>query len=55
MKDQVPGELEKRILRENGLNPDSFSVIHKETDVIYLRCYKTRDVIAIYKGDRPWK
>lgn len=54
MKDQVPSQQEARILRENGLNPDSYSVIHREEDAIYLRCYKTRDVVAIYKGDRPW-
>lgn len=48
------GEREERILRENGMDPGKYGVIHKEDDCIRFLCYKTRDIIEIHKGDRAW-
>lgn len=55
MKVRVPEPEEEGILKENGLDPGEYAVIHKEEDSIYLRCYRTRDIVVIRKGDRPWK
>ena len=41
-------------MRENGLQPDAFCVIHSDEDTIVLRNYKTRDDLTIHKGDRKW-
>lgn len=41
-------------MRENGLDPKKYCVIHSDEDVIVLRNYKTRDDLTIHKGDRPW-
>lgn len=55
MKGKVPDGLEARILRENGMDPDSYGVTYSDENVIRLYCYKTRDDITIRKGDRAWK
>lgn len=54
MKVRVPEPEEEHILRENGLDPNEYAVIHREENAIYLLCYRTRDSITIRKGDRPW-
>lgn len=46
---------EKKILRENGLDPDEYGVLHRTETKIYLLCYRTRDTLTIRKGDRKWK
>lgn len=53
-KINVPDEREERIMRENGLDPRCYCVIHSDEDMIVLRNYKTRDDVTIRKGDRPW-
>lgn len=53
-KIDVPDERQERIMRENGLDPSAYCVLHSDEDVIVLRNYKTRDDLTIHKGDRPW-
>ena len=53
-KIDVPDERQERIMRENGLDPRAYFVIHSDVDMIVLRNYKTRDDVTIRKGDRPW-
>ena len=53
-KVNVPNEREEKILRENGLDPKAFCVIHSDADTIVLRNYKTRDDLTIHKGEREW-
>lgn len=53
-KIDIPNEKEKRIMQENGLDPEVFCVTYRTEDMIVLRNYKTRDDITIYKGDREW-
>ena len=50
----VPDEQEKRILRENGLDPDRYGVVYRDDATIHLLNYDTRDDVVIRKGDRPW-
>lgn len=47
-------EKEKRILRENGMDPKCYGVMTRDEDMIRLLCYKTRDIITVHKGDRKW-
>ena len=53
---RVPDEREKKIIRENGMDPKSYGVRTgtQDENVIRLLCYKTRDDVTIRKGDRPW-
>lgn len=53
-KIDTPDEREKKILRENGLDPSKFCVIFRDETTIALRNYKTRDDVTIRKGDRKW-
>lgn len=55
MKVRVPEPEEEHILRENGLDPDEYGVIHSTDLEIRLLCYSTRCYIVIEAGDRPWK
>lgn len=50
----VPDEQEKRILRENGLDPDRYGVVYRDDATIHLLNYDTRDDVVIRKGDRTW-
>lgn len=54
MKAQMPDNLEEKILRENGLDPNEYAVTYRTEAEIYLLCYRTRDTVVIRKGDRPW-
>ena len=47
-------EQEEKILRENGMDPSKYGVLQITEDHIRLLCYKTRDIIEIWKGDRSW-
>lgn len=51
---KVPDEEERRIIRENGLNPEEYAVTFRTDTEIYLLCYKTRGQVVIRKRDRPW-
>lgn len=53
-KIDTPDEREEKIMRENGMDPRAFCVIHSDEDMIVLRNYKTRDDVTIRKGDRKW-
>lgn len=53
-KYRVPDEQEKKIIRENGLDPERFTVEFRSKDSIYLLNFKTRDTVAIHRGDRTW-
>lgn len=55
MKHRTPDPEEERILRENGLDPGEYAVIHRTETEIRLLCYRTRDELTIRKGDRKWK
>lgn len=50
----VPNEKEKRIIRQNLLDPEKVAVMYSDETKIRLLCYPTRDVIVIEKGDRKW-
>ena len=50
----VPDEIEKKIIQQNGLNPEKYGVMYRDEKTILLLCYDTRDYIEILKGDRPW-
>ncbi len=49
-----PDENEWQILRENGINPDSFEVTCREAHLIEVRRKDTGTYLLILKGDRPW-
>lgn len=51
---RVPDEQEKRIIRENGMDPERFGVSYRDDTSIRLLNYRTRDYITIHKGDRRW-
>ena len=51
---RVPDETEAQIIRENGMNTDSYGVEFRDADTIRLLCYATRDVVTIWRGDRKW-
>lgn len=53
-KYRVPDEEERRIIRENGIDPDAVTVSFRTETSIHLLYFKTRDEIVIRKGDRPW-
>lgn len=53
-KARVPDEQERRILRDNEIDPDRFSVVFRDEDTIVLLNPKTRDTLTVRKGDREW-
>ena len=53
-KARVPDEQERKIMEENGLDPEKFCVTFRDETTIVLRNYKTRDELTIHKGDRAW-
>lgn len=50
----VPDELEKEIMRRNGIDPEGKMVFLRTEDAIYLLNNKTRDNISIHRGDKKW-
>lgn len=54
MKYAVPTKEQEEILRRNSIDPEKVMVSHADEDSIHLICSKTRDTIAIYRGDKPW-
>lgn len=53
-KARVPDEQEKKIIRENGMDPERFCVTFRDETTIALRNFNTRDDVTIHKGDRKW-
>lgn len=53
-KIDVPNEEERKIMEQNGLDPEKFCVTFRDETTIALRNYKTRDDVTIRKGDRKW-
>lgn len=53
-KARAADEREQRILRENQIDPDRFSVIFRDEDTIVLLNHITRDTLTVRKGDRAW-
>lgn len=53
-KIDVPNEEERKIMEQNGLDPEKFCVTFRDKTTIALRNYKTRDDVTIRKGDRAW-
>ena len=53
-KPRVPTDEAATIIRENGMDPESYGVTFRTDDSIYLLCYRTRDEVLIRKGDRKW-
>ena len=43
---KVPTDEERRIIRENGLNPEEYAVTFRTDTEIYMLCYKTRDQVV---------
>lgn len=54
MNNRIPTERERRILKSNGLNPEEYAVVQGGEDWLHLLCYRTRDTIRIYQGDKKW-
>lgn len=54
MSYRVPDRREQEILRNNQMNPREYVVVNQGEGFIHLRCYKTRDDITIYQGDKKW-
>lgn len=54
MSFSVPNRREQEILRSNGMNPREYVVVNVGENFLHVRCYKTRDDITIYKGDKKW-
>ena len=55
MSFRVPNSMEQEILKRNGMNPREYVVVSAGENYLHVRCYKTRDDIAIYQGDKKWK
>lgn len=53
-KIDIPDEFVRKIMMENGLDPDAFCMILHDESTIVLRNYKTRDDITIHQGDKLW-
>ena len=53
-KARVPDEQERKIIQENGMDPERFCVTFRDENTICLRNYKTRDDVTIRKGERKW-
>lgn len=51
---KVPDEKVRKIMEENGLQPERYCVTFRDETTICLRNYKTRDDVTIRKGDRAW-
>lgn len=51
---RIPSKAESIILEQNGMDPNSYAVTRRGEDSLQLLCYKTRDEIMIFRGDRPW-
>ena len=54
MNNRIPTDRERRILEDNGMNPEEYAVVQGGEDWLHLLCYRTRDVIRIYQGDKKW-
>lgn len=53
-KIDIPDEVARKIIMENGMDPDAFCMILHDESTIVLRNYKTRDDITIHQGDKLW-
>lgn len=53
-KFDIPDDGARKIMRENGLNPDAFCMVFRDETTIILRNYKTRDDVTIHQGDKLW-
>lgn len=54
MNHRIPTDRERRILEGNGMNPEEYAVVQGGEDWLHLLCYRTRDTIRIYQGDKRW-
>lgn len=54
MTNRIPTDRERRILEGNGMNPEEYAVVQGGEDWLHLLCYRTRDTIRIYQGDKRW-
>ncbi|MGM9601080.1 MAG: hypothetical protein ACI3W5_05800 [Faecousia sp.] len=54
MNHRIPTDRERWILKCNGLNPEEYAVVQGGEDWLHLLCYRTRDTIRIYQGDKKW-
>lgn len=54
MNNRIPTDRERRILTANGMNPEEYAVVQGGEDWLHLLCYRTRDTIRIYQGDKKW-
>lgn len=51
----TPTAAEKAILDQVGLREtEEYGVLFRDGNTIRLLHYRTRDVIIIHRGDRPW-
>ena len=53
-KARAADEQEQRILRENQIDPNRFSVIFRDEDTIVLLNPIKRDTLTVRRGDRAW-
>lgn len=47
---------EERIMRQVGVldSPREYALIFRDENTIRLRHHRTRDIVTIHRGDRPW-
>lgn len=50
----APDDFVRKILQENSIDPNKFTVHFQDEDTIRLRNYNTRCDITIHQGDKPW-
>lgn len=54
MNYRIPTSREKLIMERNGLDPGEYAVVQGGEDWLHLLCYRTRDTIRLYQGDKKW-
>lgn len=54
MRMRVPNKEEREILERNGIDPDGVSIQNRSEDTIVAVVHRSRDIIMIIKGDKPW-
>ena len=54
MNYRIPTKREREIMKNNCLDPEEYAVVRSGEDWLHLHCYRTRDDILLYQGDRKW-
>lgn len=52
---RVPSREQAAILKENGIEPDSVAVMNAGEGWMQLLVYRTRCILRLERGDKPWQ